>query len=117
MFFSPSLGPPEAPAPPMSPRHTSLTSTSFTVQWNEPSTDGGLPIRNYTVEIFEQGNSFCSGSFSWSVVAAGVDPTTFVATVTDLIPDFMYQYRVRAFNYEFSSDWSAVGRVETPSTG
>ncbi len=116
-FIGCCAGPPEPPTAPQSPQHTALTPTSFTAQWTTPTSDGGLPLRNYTVEIRDQGNTFCPGTFAWTVAVAGVDPTARVATVTDLLPAYVYQYRVRAFNYEFSSPWSSTNTLTTPQTG
>ena len=56
LIFFPFLCPTEKPSPPQGPLEVSgMTSTSFTIHWHPPESDGGSPIQNYIIEKREVG--------------------------------------------------------------
>ena len=117
VYSTPHTGPPSAPTPPLNPHHTTLTATSFTAVWDTPTFDGGLPLRNYSIEILVLENTFCPVNYIWSVAVSGVEPTATVAMVTGLVPSYNYQFRVYGFNYEHRSASSSVVELATLGSG
>uniref|UniRef100_A0A1I7VVS1 non-specific serine/threonine protein kinase n=1 Tax=Loa loa TaxID=7209 RepID=A0A1I7VVS1_LOALO len=74
---------------------TNLTATDWDkdhvdLEWKAPLNDGGAPIENYIVEKKDK--------FGDWVPCATVPGNMNKATVTNLIPDETYQFRVRAVN-------------------
>ena len=65
--------------------------TQATVSWSAPANNGGSAVTDYVVEYS------VSGSATWSVFNDGVS-TSLSATVTGLINDTLYLFRVSALN-------------------
>ncbi|MXY61787.1 MAG: ABC transporter substrate-binding protein, partial [Cenarchaeum sp. SB0665_bin_23] len=66
------------------------SSTSVSLSWVAPTSDGGNSITDYTIEYRAEGGS-------WSVYADGTSTTT-SATVTGLTDGTTYEFRVSAVN-------------------
>ena len=109
--------PPTAPSKPLNPFSTSVTSTSFTAHWTTPTTNGGLPLRNYTIEVESTGRTLCTGSFDWEPLITGTDPLATSAVVGSLIPAFTYRFRITTFNFLFQSPSSDIVTVTTLESG
>ena len=65
--------------------------TQATVSWSAPANNGGSAVTDYVVEYS------VSGSTTWSVFNDGVS-TSLSATVTGLVNDTSYSFRVSALN-------------------
>ena len=76
--------------PPLAPQNvaaTSVTGTTLTLTWELPSSNGGSPITDYTVEVSSNGGS------SWSAIThAASNALSF--NVTGLLKGRSYQFRV-----------------------
>ena len=91
-----SLSPvPEEPAGPI--KYTELTTDSVTVSWNPPNDDGGLPITEYTIDVFDTLQK------SWMEVAT-VNKNTTSWTYNKLRQKHVYKFRIFASNEEGKSD-------------
>jgi alpha-tubulin suppressor-like RCC1 family protein len=96
-----------APAVPVSSTHT---TSSVSLEWNPPTDDGGRAIIDYLVEYSVDGST-------WLTFPDGVSTST-LATVTELVPDRTYQFRISAVNTEGtgpSSQSISVTTVTGPS--
>jgi titin len=82
-----------------------VTSTSFSVNWLAPASDGGAAITDYVVDIKD-------GSSGWVTVVRPVSSQT-SATVTGLNPGVRYAVRVKAVNQMGVSGSSAAFKVVT----
>lgn len=82
----------DVPGRPDAPVVEEITKETANLSWNPPTSDGGSPISNYIVEFRR------SGDIKWSIANRGrVTPdTTF--TVTGLIEETQYEFRVTAEN-------------------
>jgi len=82
---------PDKPGIPRDLAASEITSTSATLSWSPPKSDGGSPITNYVVEK--------STSFSprWVRATKAAIPEC-SAVLTDLVEGTAYQFRVLAEN-------------------
>jgi hypothetical protein len=97
------------PLAPTATAQTSLSQTSFNVNWVAPTM--GAAAYTYTVEVSET-NTFAVTVANQSGIASGT--TTYAAA--GLNPSTDYYYRVRTVNSEGASVWSNVfGPVTTPA--
>ena len=98
---------------PSAPLDLSGTSGSgrVTLSWNSPNHVGGAAISDYVVEYKASANS------AWTTFADDVSTST-SATVTGLVNDVSYDFRVRAVNSfgsgEASAPVTAVPRLVSP---
>ena len=80
------------PGPPNSLKVSEITKRSCTVKWQEPSNDGGDPIRHYVVEYK------VAGTFKWVCANTGDRTMDRSYKVTGLHTDLDYEFRVAAEN-------------------
>lgn len=84
------------------------TSTSITINWNEPEDDGGCPISGYAVFRDDGAGGSIDNEVNSANDAAVRDiPTLRELTITDFessTEGFVYRIKVTAFNDEGSSD-------------
>ena len=81
----------DKPSVPLNLRVVDQAKTYITVAWDEPHSDGGTAIRNYTVEKQD------SGRMTWSN-AGEVDADKFKCKVSRLFEGSSYYFRVAATN-------------------
>ena len=82
-------GKPDAPA---SPRVKDISKRSCTFCWTPPVSDGGDAIRNYVVE------SRVVGTFKWQRLNESERTMDTTFRITDMKPDYDYEFRVAAEN-------------------
>ncbi|KAG9509578.1 Twitchin [Fragariocoptes setiger] len=92
----------DVPEAPGAPRVTRVGANCATLEWNKPTNDGGARITSYSLEKRELGTD------AWQRVTPIVSGTTTSATVTNLIDERRYEFRVRACNAAGASDPSAA---------
>ena len=85
------ISPTDVPGQPGTPEVKDATSTSLTIKWTPPESDGGSPITNY---IVEQSERF---SPRWTRVSTDT-LTSCEFTVKNLPEGNTYQFRVSAEN-------------------
>ena len=96
----------DVPAAPSPPKVTPSGSTTLTVTWTAPDTNGAA-ITGYEVR-----HRINTGNASWgNPVSAGTSTTK---TLSGLSPNTAYQAQVRAKNRLGSGDWSSPGTATTP---
>lgn len=85
----------EPPSPPSNLKVVDSTSSSISLSWTKPVSDGGVPLIGYVVEIRVKG---AKGDEGWKRcnVAAQLIVTEF--TVTSLDEKLEYEFRVSAQN-------------------
>ncbi|XP_065819192.1 roundabout homolog 2 isoform X1 [Labrus bergylta] len=88
------------PGPPSKPEVTDVTKSTISLSW-EPGPEAGSPVSSYVIEAFGQ-----SVSNSWQTVADHVKTTEF--TVTDLRPNTVYLFIIRAVNAQGLGDPSPM---------
>ncbi|XP_072769921.1 roundabout homolog 2-like isoform X3 [Nerophis lumbriciformis] len=88
------------PGPPSKPEVTDVTKSSISLSW-EPGTEAGSPVSSYVIEAFGQ-----SVSNSWQTVADHVKTAEF--TVSDLRPNTVYLFIIRAVNVQGLGDPSPM---------
>ena len=98
----------EAPATPLGPTVTPVSSTSLQVSWEEPD-NAGPPITDYDYQYRE-----VSGSWT-EVTNTTITGTT--VTIERLSASTSYDVAVRAKNAEGASDWSSEGSGQTNDAG
>ena len=98
----------EAPATPLGPTVTPVSSTSLQVSWEEPD-NAGPPITDYDYQYRE-----VSGSWT-EVINTTITGTT--VTIERLSASTSYDVAVRAKNAEGTSDWSSEGSGQTNDAG
>ena len=92
------------PPPPVKPEVGKTSSTSVTVSWTAPTTDGA-PVTSYDVR-------YRAGSEGeWVDGPQGVSETT--ATIEGLDPDTEYEVQIRSSSSGGDGEWSGVGTVMT----
>ena len=84
-------------------------NASVVLTWVAPSTNGGANISDYVVELSTDGSA-------WSTFADGVS-TGLVATVTGLVNNTSYQFRVKAVNTAGAGEASNVVSARPFATG
>lgn len=83
--------------------------TQATVSWAAPANNGGSAVTDYVVEYS------VSGSVTWSVFNDGIS-TSLSATVTGLINDTSYSFRVSALNVINTGAVALASTSITPAT-
>ena len=108
------------PVPPTAPTNhvaSAITATSFIASWTPPTSDGGLALQNYTIEVRRLGSEICPGSVSYEPALEGVDASTTTISVPSLHPYSRYTFRVVAFNSVFRSlQGVASSEFQTPQS-
>ena len=100
--------PPPAPGAPTVEAAATDGHTALSVSWQEPATTGGSSITAYDVEYGKQ------GSEDWS--SENVTITGMTASITSVLPDTLYEVRVRAENADGWGAWSEPGSGRTEVT-
>ncbi len=98
----------EAPATPLTPTVTAVSSTSLQVSWEEPD-NTGPPINDYDYR-------YRSSTESWTEVTNTTITDTTV-TIEQLTAGTSYDVAVRAKNAEGASEWSNPGIGSTNAPG
>ena len=98
----------EAPATPLTPTVTAISSTRLQVSWEEPE-NTGPPITDYDYRYRE-------ASGSWTEVT-NTTITRTTETIQGLAASTSYDVEVRATNAEGTSDWSNPGIGSTNAAG
>jgi len=113
----------ELPGPPSAPTVSDVTKASCVLTWKAPEVDGGSPIIGYSIE------RSTGASARWIRIQKDtVMDTTF--TVTDLIEDNVYEFRVTAINkvgegppspksepITAKDPWEKPGKPDAPEIG
>jgi len=94
-----------APTSPTKLQPSLISSSSFTVDWVSPSSNGGSEITDYVVEIN-------GGGFNWAPVAHSPSNNTSIS-ITGLNPGVKYSVRVKAINSVGASKVSSTLSVTT----
>lgn len=96
-------------SPPSAPSGISASpgTSSVTLTWSPPSSDGGAPITDYLIDVWARGGS------SYTRFLDGVSTNT-TAVVTDL-PSNTYSFRVAAVNSAGIGTWLPSGDVVVSS--
>ncbi|XP_072180962.1 twitchin-like [Diadema setosum] len=92
------------PGAPDQPEVTDVTSTTITITWNPPRSDGGSKIIGYTIEIK------VDLSMRWVKLESSVPDTTY--TASRLKENSEYQFRVAAINKAGRGEFSRPSRME-----
>lgn len=97
-----------SPSAPTSVTTSSVTTTSVTVGWSAPSSNGDSAIQRYYVEYQ---NATDGGS--WTSAGTYTNGTTYTYNVTGLLPGKSYNFRVSAYNgaspaLGFNSDYGTA---------
>jgi hypothetical protein len=92
-------------SPPSAPSGVNATpgTSSVTLTWATPTSDGGAPITDYVVDVWARGGS------SYTRFLDGVSTNT-RAVVTDL-PSNTYSFRIAAVNSAGIGTWISTGDV------
>lgn len=96
-FLLISLDPPEPPSNP--PEILDVTKSSVSMSWSRPKDDGGSRVTGYYIERKE------TSTDKW-VRHNKTQITTTMYTVTGLVPDAEYQFRIIAQNEVGESETS-----------
>ena len=94
----------DVPASPRPPIKTDTTSTSISLQWDEPTDNGGAPITGYLVEKFD------GHSDTWTMLTKSLTKNT-TYTATNLVKGHQYKFRVSAVNDAGQSKPSMISEV------
>lgn len=78
------------PGKPGVPEIHTITDTTAEISWTAPESDGGAPITSYRVEYIRRGDK------QWVPVDTNKPEQTF--TITDLLTEANYMFRVSATN-------------------
>ena len=105
---TPAADPPPAPDAPTVEAAATDGHTALSVSWQAPATTGGSSITGYDVEYGKQ------GSDDWS--SENVAITGVTAAITSVLPDTLYEVRVRAENADGWGEWSEPGTGRTEVT-
>ncbi|CAK9301085.1 unnamed protein product [Gordionus sp. m RMFG-2023] len=85
----------DVPSVPEGPlRISDVTKTSAKLSWNKPKDDGGCDIENYRIEKFDKSTG------KWTLADETTDEGI---TVSNLTPNKIYKFRVKAVNSEGES--------------
>lgn len=95
-----------APSEPLNLVPSLINSTSFYLRWTAPLSNGGIAIRNYTVQLSDMGNSFGCNPPQWGWVPVVQGVVGLSTWVTNLRPFSSYQAAVVAYNSIKSSNLS-----------
>lgn len=79
------------PGPPLNVQVADVNKSSATLTWEPPEYDGGSPITGYVIELRDR------GSIKWEP-AMTTPAHELSATLTDVVEDKEYFFRVRAQN-------------------
>lgn len=93
-----------APTAPMLFNVTDITTTSVTLTWEEPLTNGGVDITGYPIERYDLGEK------KWMKVGVA-DPNDRMYQVTNLLTSHEYYFRITAENLAGTSP-----KVESPES-
>ncbi|XP_051902180.1 roundabout homolog 3 isoform X2 [Hippocampus zosterae] len=91
----------QLPGPPQKPIVTDVSKNSVSLTWQPNAHEGGAAVTSYIVEAFSQ-----SAGSSWQTVADMVKVETH--TITELLPNTIYLFIVRAVNAYGLSDPSPI---------
>jgi len=94
----------DKPGPPGKLDIVSITKDRASLRWTRPVADGGAPITNYRIEMKSL------GAYRWDLANPSEKVTDTSYTVTGLLPDTDYEFRVLAENKAGVSVPSAVSR-------
>lgn len=94
----------DKPSPPGKLDIVSVTKDRASLRWTRPVADGGAPITNYRVEMRSL------GAYRWDLANPSEKVTDTSYTVTGLLPDTDYEFRVLAENKAGVSVPSSVSR-------
>uniref|UniRef100_A0A3B1J4S9 Titin n=1 Tax=Astyanax mexicanus TaxID=7994 RepID=A0A3B1J4S9_ASTMX len=94
------------PGPPDAPEVSKISKNEMTVMWCSPDNDGGKPITGYILEKKEE------HGVRWTPVSKALIPGNHM-TVTGLLPNHDYQFRVKAENEIGLGDASKPSRTYT----
>ena len=100
--------PPPAPGAPTVEAAATDGHTALRVSWQAPSIAGVSPINGYEVEYRKE------GAEDWS--SENVTITDETAAITSVLPDTLYEVRVRAQNADGAGAWSEPGTGRTEVT-
>lgn len=89
---------------------SSYTSTSASLWWSDPFSNGGSPITDYAIQYRVR------GAFSWTEFSDGTSTTAGV-TITGLTRGANYEFRVGAVNSQGTSWSSAVSQIPSSVPG
>jgi titin len=98
-----------APSAPRSVTSSGLASTSLTLSWLLPSSNGGSAITDYRVEVSS------NGGLVWSTIDDGVS-SNLAVDVSNLLKNKSYMFRVSAVNSVGVGSVSDVFTVSTLAT-
>jgi hypothetical protein len=98
-----------APTAPRNLTSKNIAPKSLTLSWLLPSSNGGLAITDYKVEVSSNGGT------TWTVINDGVS-TNLAADIRNLLKNRSYKFRVTAINSLGAGTVSDVYTVSTLST-
>lgn len=99
------IGPPSRPIGPLTVDN--VTNSSADLSWKQPENNGGLPVTGYTIDY-----RVASRNFWTNVATIKANTTTF--TVTKLMEETDYHFRVAAVNDEGQSQYLETLEVTKP---
>jgi len=85
-----------APGPPEAPFFAQKTATTIRVKWGPPDKENGAPVKQYRLEVAEQGGAFTEVYSGYATAYK----------VTGLLPGQQYVFRVQAVNEAGRGEWS-----------
>ena len=103
---------PAAPAVPVGLRVTGSTSTSITLTWTEPATNGGT-LQSYDIARAPIGGAFVPSSVTHVDSTGG--PAEFTQSLTGLDPNTEYEFRVRAISDMGTSVAAVLTAITLPA--
>lgn len=98
-----------APTAPRNLTSKNIAPKSLTLFWQLPSSNGGLAITDYKVEVSSNGGT------TWTVINDGVS-TNLAVDISNLLKNRSYKFRVTAINSLGAGNVSDVYTVSTLST-